>query len=434
MGSTLRTEGTSGVASATCQGPNDSLEPMDKRRFDIVSALDFEAVLTQYLGEASSSANTKRSYEGVVRAYGSWARDKGFHPLAVDVHTVNQYLSAVIARDNFEQSSKVHTFRVLRAFFDFVARRWEVHSPFRVEGILQPADMDEQRVNVLPVSVHGGYVRGAMELAPSSRLAVLLIAVNGLRTGELLAANIDDVYEAEGELRLRIPSRSDAAWTPLLGPLRQAYEEVNKTHGNALFVTRNIRRWDRNALARVLNSIARKTGLPKVNARSLRQTAGSIALYAGLSPMGLQEMLGIDSRSVARYFGGPSRVEEHGASRVLRHARLTESEDELLGEVARLLSEDGVNPIAPIVLAGAALERHLRIMSQEHGGFQTELGSLDKYKGYLRKQGAIGSREVTKIDRWRDVRNDAAHGRKSLTRDDAKEMARGVREFLASHT
>jgi hypothetical protein len=173
--------------------------------------------------------------------------------------------------------------------------------------------------------------------------------------------------------------------------------------------------------------------LPPVAARSLRQTAGHIALAQGLSPTGLTEMLGVNSRSIARYFQGSRRMEEHGSNRVLRHVKLLEQEDELLAEASRLLADQDVLPLAPLVLIGAALERHLRVMCQSVGRFTDELGSLDRYKGVLKSEGVISNAEVKQIDRWRDLRNAAAHGRTDVSRHDALDMKRGVTEFIGTH-
>jgi hypothetical protein len=81
-------------------------------------------------------------------------------------------------------------------------------------------------------------------------------------------------------------------------------------------------------------------------------------------------------------------------------------------EQVRILNKDkAVHPVAPIVLAGAALEIALRSAIEELGLEPPVKHSISAYSGCLRAPGFLSVQDVTDVDQMGGVRNSAAHGR-----------------------
>jgi len=95
---------------------------------------------------------------------------------------------------------------------------------------------------------------------------------------------------------------------------------------------------------------------------------------------------------------------------------------------------------AATVLAGGALEAHLRYLCDKHGLAVQGAGSISKYDGAIaaaRKTGVeVYSKNAGKeVTAWGGRRNEAAHDPASFagTADDVRRMIEGVRSFVDRH-
>jgi hypothetical protein len=115
-----------------------------------------------------------------------------------------------------------------------------------------------------------------------------------------------------------------------------------------------------------------------------------------------------------------------------------ETVDELLDQAEQLNREGGPMPAA--VLAGGALETHLRHLCDRAGvlgGLQGH-GTIEKYRGLLDQARGAGNEIISKGDgkqvtAWADDRNVAAHTPTKFTKDSAavQLMVDGIRQFIA---
>ncbi len=133
------------------------------------------------------------------------------------------------------------------------------------------------------------------------------------------------------------------------------------------------------------------------------------------------------------------------ATQLLRDNRLSslldavraETVDELLDQAANLLGAKHL--VAASVIAGGALETHLRHLVTRYGLVIVGDGSISKYDGAIAKARNDGTATVYSqtdgklVVSWGGIRNDAAHDPANFTRssDDVKRMIDGIREFIA---
>jgi hypothetical protein len=113
-----------------------------------------------------------------------------------------------------------------------------------------------------------------------------------------------------------------------------------------------------------------------------------------------------------------------------------ETESDLL-EQAQILA-DANHSAAAAVIAGGALETHLRHLVAKHGLTLNGHGSISAYNLVIAQARKTGTEVYSKADHdqvesWGKTRNEAAHnpGNFKATRDQIKLMIEGVRQFIA---
>ncbi len=115
-----------------------------------------------------------------------------------------------------------------------------------------------------------------------------------------------------------------------------------------------------------------------------------------------------------------------------------EIEAEITGDIleqAEVLLDGKAHIVAPVALAGAALEEFLRAMCEANGclPLTSRLG-IEKYKAELRKKDLITKGEDKAITSVADIRNAAVHGDwQKLTEEEVRIMVRQVRLFISKH-
>lgn len=113
-----------------------------------------------------------------------------------------------------------------------------------------------------------------------------------------------------------------------------------------------------------------------------------------------------------------------------------ETESDLLEQAETLLADGYL--AAAAVIAGGALETHLRHLVAKHGLTVTGHGSLSAYNqaiGQARKAGneVYNANDGKLVDGWGGIRNEAAHGPGAFarSREEVGRMIGGIREFIA---
>jgi hypothetical protein len=105
---------------------------------------------------------------------------------------------------------------------------------------------------------------------------------------------------------------------------------------------------------------------------------------------------------------------------------------DLMEQVRALVADTSINPAAPIVLAGAALEVALRGALEETGSSVVGSGSISTYGKALRTADVINKQDMKDIEAMSGLRNAAAHGEhEDLSRERAGLMEQQVNMFLA---
>ena len=116
-----------------------------------------------------------------------------------------------------------------------------------------------------------------------------------------------------------------------------------------------------------------------------------------------------------------------------------ESESELLDQATVLVDNNYV--AAATVIAGGALETHLRHYVDKHGILTSGDGSISKYNGAVgqarksnRKLYAANDGKL--VEAWGGYRNEAAHkpGEFNRSKEDVRRMIEGIRAFIGPNS
>jgi len=132
----------------------------------------------------------------------------------------------------------------------------------------------------------------------------------------------------------------------------------------------------------------------------------------------------------------------------VRHGALSRFEELVHADVYADLIAQGEGLLreryarAATVLAGAALEEHIKLLATKHGtGTTNPDGSPKKaavMNAELRKAGVYTEAQRATIEAWQKLRNDAAHGEPGFEQADTSlvpniaPMIQGVRAFVAA--
>lgn len=146
----------------------------------------------------------------------------------------------------------------------------------------------------------------AQKSSPRDHALCCILGLNGLRVGEVVAAEIEDLNRQGGYHTLRV-KREKGGETPLV-PLapRTSWAVEQTIYGRtagSIFLNREGVPMDRASANRIVHRLAKQVGITKrITAHSFRHTFITLALDAGVSVRDVQNSVGHrDARQVSYY-------------------------------------------------------------------------------------------------------------------------------------
>lgn len=149
---------------------------------------------------------------------------------------------------------------------------------------------------------------------PRDHALVCLLALNGLRVSEALAADVGDLSCERGHRTLALTRKGGKRQTTPLAPRTSGAIDAlaGDRESGPLFVTRSGRRLDRHAAGKVIARPARRAGINKATPHSLRHAFVTAALDSGASLRDVQDAAGhADPRTTRRYDRGRHSLDRH---------------------------------------------------------------------------------------------------------------------------
>ncbi len=249
---------------------------------------------------------TREAYARDLRAWGDYLAGLGVEVLAA--HRV--HVDAFVRQAEDAGVAPATIARRLSALSGFYAYGLDesliVRSP--VARVRRPRVSDESpRLGVDRAGLRA-LLDTAQASGPRDHALACLLALNGLRISETLAADVADLAHERGHRTLRLRRKGGKRQTTALAPRTAAALDVmlaGRTAG-PLFATRSGRRMDRHAALKVVRRLARAAGIEHaVSPHSLRHGFVTAALDAGVPLRDVQDAAGhADPRTTRRYDRG----------------------------------------------------------------------------------------------------------------------------------
>jgi integrase/recombinase XerD len=260
-------------------------------------------------------------YEGHTRA--AYARDltdwlafcarHGVEPLAAHRAHVDAYARELAEVQRRARSTVARRLSALTGFYGYALDEGLIdRSP--LAGVRRPKVADDSQTtglerNQLRAVLAVARQRAATGAGQSARdlPLVTLLAYNGLRIGEALAADVEDLGTERGHRTLRIIRKGGRRATVVLAPItaRAIDDYLGGRESGPLFITAGGRRLDEPAAFRMVRRLAQAAGLEyadRLSPHSLRHAFVTLALDAGVSLRDVQDAAGhADPRTTRRY-------------------------------------------------------------------------------------------------------------------------------------
>ena len=283
-------------------------EPVQAQR---LSALD--DLLAGFVASKRSAA-TQNAYKADLQSWVLWCQGAGVEVLAAGIHHADVYLRAladprygdprtgrVLAASSIgRRASAIH------GFYRYAARQHAVTgSPFT--GALRPVTDEESMTSGLSPEQVRALIGAARTDSPRSEALVTLLALNGLRVSEAVAARIEDLDTDRGHRVLRVRRKGGKRAKIPLTPAAARVIETAAARRNSgpIFATRTGKALDRSEAWRLLRRLAKNAGIPgaeRISPHSMRHTYATTALDAGVPLRDVQDSMGhTDPRTTRLY-------------------------------------------------------------------------------------------------------------------------------------
>lgn len=278
-------------------------------------------LLTQW-DRTLSSVNTRRAYSTKVNAYMEWLDGYSYPALAATREHLDAY-RAVLEEQGKSTATILATISALSSFYAYAVDR-DLIPANPVAKIKRPKiDPDHTETTALSRDQARALMTAARDLSPRAHALVSVLLHTGLRVGELLAANVEDLGMDNGHHvltvtrkggkrgRVAIPPAAYAVLTGYLqGDVSSREITVSGQEGSApLFTTATGKRMSDQEARRTVARLGASIGVERLSPHSLRHTFATTGLEAGAGLHTMQDALGhADPRTTRRYDHARNRL------------------------------------------------------------------------------------------------------------------------------
>jgi integrase/recombinase XerC len=284
----------------------------------------------QYLSAAKgASEHTLKAYAEDISQFIAFSVEEGAEsPAQVDTKLVRKYLS-VLQNRQLAKTSRARKVAALRSFFHFLARQGVV-SQSPVLGVRSPR-LDKRlpkflRTEEVEALLSAPFTHSEdADLAQRDVALLELLYASGMRAGELVKMNVQDIDFAQGIARVigkgdkeRVALLGNKAKDALLAYIANGRENLVKrnkarTTDSALFVNRSGRRLSDRGVRKLFDKYCSLASSSlKITPHVLRHTFATHMLSNGADLRFVQELLGHSSVATTQIYTHvtPERLKE----------------------------------------------------------------------------------------------------------------------------
>jgi integrase/recombinase XerD len=274
----------------------------------VVAGGPAEQVTEAWLANRRLSEHTRAAYRRDVAGWLAWCADRGQDPLRASFLDVNAYARGLEARP-LAAATVARKLSGLSSWYDFLVKLRAVDAN-PVGGADRPyVSRDHSATVGLSAQEVDDLLHAAERAGPRHRAVLTLLADLGLRVGELVGLDFDDVGWERGHRTVRFVGKGGnprrRALTPGAAAALDDYLRVRGTGDGPLFVTSTGGRIDRHGVFRLVRRLAEQAGIAgadRLSPHSLRHAFATTARAEGVPLEDVQDAMGhADPRTTRRY-------------------------------------------------------------------------------------------------------------------------------------
>jgi tyrosine recombinase XerC len=261
--------------------------------------------------ERNASGHTIASYRHDLTQFVDYLETRQSSLRRADNLQIRGFMAELHER-RLKKSSLARKLAAIRSFFRFaVKNKWIAENPARVVA----TPKQEQRV---PSFLTEEEMANFLDMPPSGkpldlrdRAALEFLYATGIRVGELVGINVEDVHLGERLVRVRGKGKKERIvpfGAPAQGRLRaylgaRAELAGDRIGENALFLNYRGRRITTRSVERLVDKYIRRTAVRrKISPHSLRHSFASHLLSRGADLRVIQELLGHESLATTQKY------------------------------------------------------------------------------------------------------------------------------------
>jgi len=267
-----------------------------------------EQVTEAWLANRRLSGHTRSAYRRDVAAWLAWCGERGLDPLRATFLDVNAYARGLEARP-LAASTVARKLSGVSSWYDFLVKLRAVDAN-PVGGADRPyVSRDHSATVGLTPEEVDALLAVAAAAGARHHATLMLLADLGLRVGELVGLDLDDLGWERGHRTVRFVGKGGQPRRRALTPgAAAALDEYLRTRGaepGPLLQTSTGARLDRHAVFRLVRRLAGQAGIAaaaKLSPHSLRHAFATTARAEGVPLEDVQDAMGhADPRTTRRY-------------------------------------------------------------------------------------------------------------------------------------
>ena len=267
-----------------------------------------EQVTEAWLANRRLSEHTRAAYRRDVAAWLAWCGERGLDPLRATFLDVNAYARGLEARP-LAAATVARKLSGLSSWYDFLVKlRAADANP--VGGADRPyVSRDHSATVGLTPDEVDALLAAAAAAGVRHHVVLILLADLGLRVGELVGLDLDDLGWERGHRTVRFVGKGGKPRRRALTPgAAAALDDYLRTRGGEpgpLLVTSTGARVDRHSVFRLVRRLAGEAGIAaaeRLSPHSLRHAFATTARAEGVPLEDVQDAMGhADPRTTRRY-------------------------------------------------------------------------------------------------------------------------------------
>ena len=258
-------------------------------------------------------AHTRSAYHSDLRCFATWCSQGGIDPLAVRRAHLDGYARSLEA-EGLASSSVARRLSVISGLFRYAYEEGYVaHNP--AAHVRRPRVGDDSPTLGLDLAEARRFLQAAATAGPRDHALVCLLLLNGLRVSEVCTAQVTDLSSERGHRVLRVARKGGRRDLVPLAPrtLAAVDEHLEERTDGFLVLANNFGPLNRFQATRAIRRLTRAADITKhISPHSLRHTAVTLALDAGVPLRDVQDMAGhADPRTTRRYDRARKSLDRH---------------------------------------------------------------------------------------------------------------------------